>query len=144
MGLAIKVKLEQQTLFAVVDLENGGDAAVEESVADIEEVVLAVDGDVGNEALGLIEFLGEKGIFALEFVTFFFVGGEEADGADEAGELADVGDGFLGVDEEVAGEAGVRFGESDAFDPFALEDLGLKNGTVIRTLQDLPDGFGMG
>ena len=128
----------------MVDFENGGHAAVEEAVADIEEVVLAVDGDEGNEALGFIKFLGEKGIFALKFVAFFFVGGEETDGADEAGELADVGDGFLGVDEEVAGEAGVRFGKGDAFDPFTLEDLGLKNGTVIRTLQDLPDGFGMG
>ena len=58
--------------------------------------------------------------------------------------MADVGDGFLGVDEEVAGEARVRFGKGDAFDPFALEDLGLKNGTVIRTLQDLADGFSMG
>ena len=70
----------------------------------------------GNEALGFIKFLGEKGIFALEFVAFFFVGGEEADGADEAGELADVGDGFLGVDEEVAGEAGVCLGGGDLFD----------------------------
>ena len=114
----------------MVDFENGGHAAVEEAVADVEKVVLAVDGDEGDEALGFIEFLGEKGIFALEFVAFFFVGGEKTDGADEAGELADVGDGFLGVDEEVAGEAG------DAFDPFALEDLGLKNGTVI----DIPEG----
>ena len=128
----------------MVDFENGGHAAVEEAVADIEEVVLAVDGDEGNEALGFIKFLGEKGIFALKFVAFFFVGGEETDGADEAGELADIGDGFLGVDEKVAGEAGVGFVMGDAFDPFALEDLGLENGTVIRTLQDLPDGFGMG
>ena len=128
----------------MVDFENGGHAVVEEAVADVEKVVLAVDGDEGDEALGFIEFLGEKGVFALKFVAFFFVGGEEADGTDEAGELADVGDGLLGVDEKVAGEAGVRFGKGDAFDPFALEDLGLKNGTVIRTLQDLPDGFGMG
>ena len=128
----------------MVDFEDGGHTAVEEAVTDVEEVTFAINGDEGNEALGFIEFLGEKGIFTLEFVTFFFVGGEEADGADEAGELADVGDGLLGVDEEVAGEAGVRFGKGDAFDPFALEDLGLKNGTVIRTLQDLPDGFGMG
>ena len=144
MLLIVEGKLEKEALFPVVDFENGGHAAVEEAVADVEKVVLAIDGDEGNEALGFIKFLGEKGIFALKFVAFFFVGGEEADGADEAGELADVGDGLLGVDEEVAGEAGVRFGKGDAFDPFALEDLGLKNGTVIRTLQDLPDGFGMG
>lgn len=130
-------------MFAVVDFENGGDAAVEESVADIEEVVLAVDGDVGNEALGLIEFLGEKGILALQFVALFLVVGEEADGADQTGKLADAGDRFLGVNEEVAREARMGFVVGDAFDPLALEDLGLKNGAVIRTLQNLPDGFGM-
>ena len=144
MLLVVEVELEKETLLAVVDFENGGHAAVEEAVADVEKVVLVINGDEGNEALGFIKFLGEKGVFALKFVAFFFVGGEKTDGADEAGELADVGDGFLGVDEEVAGEAGVSFGKGDAFDPFALEDLGLKNGTVIRTLQDLPDGFGMG
>ena len=120
----------------MVDFENGGLAAVEEAVADVENVVLAINGDEGNEALGFIKFLGEKGVFALEFVTFFFVGGEEAYGADEAGELADVGDGLLGVDKEVAGEAWVRFGEGDTFAPFTLEDLNLKNGTVI----DIPEG----
>lgn len=143
MGLAIKIKLEQQTLFAVVDFEDGGDAAVEEAVADVEKVVFAVDGDVGNEALGLIEFFGEKGILALKFVAFFFIVGEEADGADQAGKLADAGDGFLGVNEEVAWEARMGFVVGDAFDPLALEDLGLKNSAVIRTLQNLPDGFGM-
>ena len=100
----------------MIDFEDGGHAAVEEAVADVEKVVLAIDGDEGNEALGFIKFLGEKGIFALKFVAFFFVGGEEADGADEAGELADVGDGLLGVDEEVAGEAGVCLGGGDLFD----------------------------
>ena len=130
-------------MFAVVDFEDGGNAAVEEAVADIEEVVLAVDGDIGNEALGLIEFFGEKGVFALQFVALFLVVGEEADGADQAGELADAGDRFLGINEEVAGEARMGFVVSDAFDPLALEDLGLKNGAVIRTLQNLPDGFGM-
>ena len=128
----------------MVDFEDGGHTAVEEAVADVEEVAFAIDGDEGNEALGFVELLGKKGVLALKLVAFFFVGGEETDGADEAWELADIGDGFLGVDEKVAGEAGVGFVMGDAFDPFALEDLGLKNGTVIRTLQDLPDGFGMG
>lgn len=128
----------------MIDFEDGGYAAVEEAVADVEKVVLAIDGDEGNEALGLIEFLGEKGVFALKFVAFFFVGGEKTDGADEAGELADAGDRFLGVNEEVAREARMGFVVGDAFDPLALEDLSLKNGAVIRTLQDLPDGFGMG
>ena len=128
----------------MVDFEDGGHTAVEEAVADVEEVAFAIDGDEGNEALGFVELLGKKGVLALKLVAFFFVGGEETDGADEAGELADIGDGFLGVDEKVAGEAGMGFVMGDAFDPFALEDLGLKNGTVIRTLQDLPDGFGMG
>lgn len=130
-------------MFAVVNFEDGGDAAVEEAVADVEKVVLTVDGDVGNETLGFVELFGKKGILALKFVTFFLVVGEEADGADQAGELADAGDGFLGVNEEVAWEARMGFVVSDAFDPLALEDLGLKNGAVIRTLQNLPDGFGM-
>lgn len=130
-------------MLAVVDFEDGGDATVEKAVADVEEVVLAVDGDIGNEALGFVELLGEKGVFALQFVALFLVVGEEADGADQAGELADAGDGFFGINEEVAWKARMGFVVSDAFDPLALEDLGLKNGAVIRTLQNLPDGFGM-
>ena len=125
MGLAVEGKLEKQALLAVVDFENGGHAAVEEAVADVEEVVLAINGDEGDEALGFIEFLGEKGIFALELVAFFFVGCEETDGADEAGKLADVGDGFLGVDEEVAWEAGMGFVMGDAFCTNDIRYVGL-------------------
>ena len=116
MLLVIEGELEEKPLLPVVNFENRGDTTVEEAVADVEEIVFAVDGDVRDKALGLVEFFGEKGVFALKFVTFFFVGGEEADGADEAGELADVGDGLLGVDEEVAGEAGVCLGGGDLFD----------------------------
>ena len=43
----------------MVDFENGGHTTVEEAVADIEKVVLAIDGDEGNEALGFIKFLGK-------------------------------------------------------------------------------------
>ena len=51
-------------MLAVVDFENGGHAAVEEAVADVEKVVLVINGDEGNEALGFIKFPGEKGVFA--------------------------------------------------------------------------------
>ena len=58
-GLAVEGELEKQALLAVVDFEDGGHTAVEEAVADVEEVAFAVDGDEGNEALGFVEFLGK-------------------------------------------------------------------------------------